>query len=396
MIRLVETVRIDGAGELSAGSGERISRPNRAEVDLGAIRDNTRILKDLLGAGTTLFSAVKSNGYGLGLPAVAEAMLAGGCDGFTLSEPADAIRIRDAGIKIPILLYGGVFPSPAAVAEMHRLGLMCTVTDADTARAYSAANSSPAPLGVFAKIDVGLERLGTYPEQGIQFIRTVMGLPGIRLAGIYSHIHGSEAAAYREWQLGRFDRLLRELQTAGIEIPLRMSESSASLGLEAGSLTNAADPGHLLYGIAPVGRPSLPGGIRPAFRALKSRLIQVKDFRRGEFQAQAPVPVGQVRRIGVMPIGRADGLQYLTTGRVRVRGQLVPIIGRLSLEHARLDLTAVPGSRAGDEVEIIGGRPGTEISANAVAAAGQLDQVGLLVAIGPSIPRVYLEDMPGS
>jgi alanine racemase len=97
-----------------------------------------------------------------------------------------------------------------------------------------------------------------------------------------------------------------------------------------------------------------------------------------------------------MPIGRADGLQYLTTGRVRVRGQLVPIIGRLSLEHARLDLTAVPGSRAGDEVEIIGGRPGTEISANAVAAAGQLDQVGLLVAIGPSIPRVYLEDMPGS
>ena len=351
-------------------------------------------MKGLLGTGTKLFSAVKSNGYGLGLPAVAEAMLAGGCDGFTLSEPADAIRVREAGIKIPILLYGGVLPSPASVREMHRLGLMCTVTDADAARAYSAANSSPAPLGVFAKIDVGLERLGTYPEQGMQFIRTVMGLPGIRLAGIYSHIHGSEVAAYREWQLGRFDRLLQELQAAGIEIPLRMSESSASLGLETGSLTNAADPGHLLYGIAPAGRPSFPSGIRPAFRALKSHVIQVKDFRRDEFQAQSPVPAGQVRRIGVMPIGRADGLQYLTAGRVRVRGQLVPVIGRLSLEHARLDLTAVPESRVGDEVEIIDGRPGTEISADAVAAASQLDQVGLLVAIGPSIPRVYLEDAP--
>lgn len=367
-----------------------ISRPNRAEVDLGAIRDNTRMVKEQLGPGMTLFSAVKSNGYGLGLPAVAEAMLEGGTDGFTLSEPADAASIRGAGIGLPILLYGGVLPTRETVGEIHRLGLLCTVTDPDAAQAYSAANSSPVPLGVFAKVNVGLERLGTYPEQGPEFIHTIMGLPGIRLAGIYSHIHGSEEAAYRDWQLDRFERLLRELAKEGITIPLRMSESSASLGLRPSGLANAADPGHLLYGIAPSGRSALPPGIRPAFHALKSRLIQVKEFRRDEFQAESPVPTGPVRRIGVLPIGRADGLQHLTAGQVRVRGQLVPIVGRLSLEHTRIDLTAVPESRAGDEVEIIQWRPGTETSAATVAAANHLDQVGLQVAIGPSIPRVYL------
>ncbi len=374
----------------------RIHRPNAAEVDLDAIAANTRIVKDLLGPARSLFAAVKGNGYGLGLPAVAEAMLAGGADGLTLSDPADAARIRRAGLTAPVLLYGGVLPSRETVAELRRLDLMCTVTDQDTAREFAAAaaGDGKAPLGVFAKIDVGLERLGTYAEQGLRFIRALTELPGLRLAGVYSHLHGSPNAAYRDWQLGRFDRLLEELDANGISVPLRMSESSASLGLQSAGRTNAADPGHLLYGIVPAGRPEVPDGLRPAFRGLVSHLIQVRDYRRAGFAAESPVPAGQVRRLGVIPIGRGDGLGRLTTGQVRVRGRLAPIVGRLSLEHARIDLTGVPGCRAGDEVQIIDSRPESPISPAAVAAASQLDQAGLLVAIGPAIPRVYLSSRP--
>jgi alanine racemase len=325
---------------------------------------------------------------------VAEAMLAGGVDGFTLADPADAISIRKAGIEAPVLLYGGILPSPQTVAALQQLDLMCTVTSEDTARAFGAANTSPTPIEVFAMVDVGMERLGTYAEHGLQFIQTIKDLPGIRLAGIYTHLHGSESEAYREWQLGRFDRLLHELDAAGIKVPLRMSESSASLGMHGEYATNAVDPGHLLYGIAPKGRTSLPHGLRSAFHGLRTRIIQVKEFRRTEFQDESPVPVGQVRRIGVIPLGRGDGLQHLTAGRVRVCGQLVPIVGRLSLEHARLDLTTVPECKAGDEVEIIGPPPDTELSAEALAAANHLDLVGLQVAIAPSIRRTYLEPEP--
>jgi alanine racemase len=77
-----------------------------------------------------------------------------------------------------------------------------------------------------------------------------------------------------------------------------------------------------------------------------------------------------------------------------VCGQLVPIVGRLSLEHARIDLTTVPECGAGDEVEIISPPPDTELSAEAVAAANHLDLVGLQVAIAPSIRRTYLEPEP--
>jgi alanine racemase len=386
-VTATSTTTSDGAPR--GDFGELIYRPNSAKVDLGAIRDNTQIVKGLLRAGTTLFGAVKCNGYGLGLPAVAEAMLAGGIDGFTLSDPADAVRIRTAGIDIPILLYGGILPSPDVTAALRRFDLMCTVTDESSARAYSAANNSHNRLKVFVKVDIGLERLGIYAEEGLRFVRAVRELPGIELAGIYSHILGGEPAKYRQWQLDRFERLLRELAAAGIEVPLRMSESSASLGLHAENSANAVDPGHLLYGIAPRGRPGRPGGLRPAFRGLASRIIQVKDFKREEFLAESPVPAGRVRRFGIVPIGRGDGLQHLTTGQVRVRGQLVPIVGGLSLEHARIDLTGVPGCQAGDEVEIISPEPDSVISVERAAAANHTDLVGLQVAIAPSIPRAY-------
>ena len=95
-------------------------------------------------------------------------------------------------------------------------------------------------------------------------------------------------------------------------------------------------------------------------------------------------------RIGVIPIGRGDGLRSLTAGHVRVRNQLVPVVGRLSLEHARLDLTDAPDCRVGDEVELIGGPDGTGLSAAEIAAAHELDPVGLLMEIRASIPRVYV------
>jgi alanine racemase len=407
-----------------------LARPNRVEVDLGILTANTAAVRQLAGPGTFLFGAVKGNGYSLGLPEVALAMRAGGAGGFTLADPADAARIRQAGLSEPILLYGGLLPSPGAVAGLRELDLMCTVVDLDAARDFSAAAAPSAPLRVFAKVDVGLERLGVYADAGLDFVRAVTRLPGLRLEGIYTHLHGSADRAYTDWQLSRFDQLLAELAGAGIEIPLRMAESSATLGLPphpfppvtpvppvsqaaangtpaSGSQAsssqadgpgsgsgpaarpNAMDPGHLLYGILPLSRTGLPPGITPVFRSLTTRVLQVKQVRRREFVAPAPFPPRDQMRIGIIPIGRGDGLRCVTTGQVRVRGQLVPIIGRLSLEHARIDLTELPGVQAGEEVEIIAGPPGGGISAAEAAAANDLDPVGLLMEIRPSVPRVY-------
>ena len=369
---------------------ETAGRPNVLEVDLAAITSNVAILRELLCPGVTIFGAVKANGYGFGLPSVALAMLEGGVDAFAMADPGDAIRIREAGIDVPLLLYGGVLPELEVATVMADYDLTCTVGDIEAARAWSQHG-----VGVkcFLKLDVGLERVGVPAERARAFVEAAHRLSGLQIEGIYTHLHGGDEPGYLGWQLDRFDSALADLEQAGIDLPLRLAESSVTLGLEGRGRCNAVDPGHLLYGFVPVGRPAGPSGIRPAFVSLKTRVIQVKEVERPGSWSTSPVPARPGLRIAVIPLGRADGLSMLQRGEVLVRGHRVPIVGRLSLEHARLDVTDLPACKAGDEVVVIGLQGNEVITPAEVAAHHGLDGVGLTLEARQSVRRVYLDEL---
>ena len=362
-------------------------RPNALVVALDAIAGNVARVGEIVGPGTTIFGAVKANGYGFGLPEVAEAMMAGGANALSLADPGDAVRIREAGIDAPILLYGGVLPEPSVARLLGEYELTCTIGDIEAAQAWSSACAGE--LGVFLKVDVGLERLGVTAEGAGAFARAVSRLPGIRIDGVYTHLHGGEAPGYLGWQLDRFERALDQVRGAGVEPQVRLAESSVTLGLERRPRLNAVDPGHLLYGFVPAGRTQAPVGLRPAFVALRTRVLQVKAVERPAFWPAAPVPVRDGMRIAVIPLGRADGLGMLHCGEVLVRGRRAPIVGRLSLEHTRIDVTDVADCVAGDEVVVIGSQGDEEISFEEVAARHDLDGVGLTLEVRSSVARVY-------
>ena len=365
-------------------------RPNALEVDLGAITHNVALIRAIAGPATVLFAAVKANGYGFGLPEVAGALLAGGADAFAMADPADAIRIRGAGIDVPLLLYGGVLPEPPVARLLAEHDLTCTIADLEAAHAWAALGCD---TRAFLKVDVGLERLGVAAEQAAAFAAAACALPGIRVEGIYTHLHGGETAGYHDWQLDRFDLVLDELERAGIDLPVRLAESSVTVGGGRRAKLNAIDPGHLLYGFLPGGRAEAPAGLRPAFVALRSRGVQVKQIERpGGFDAAAPLALHAGLRVAVIPLGRSDGLRSLTCGEVLVRGQRVPIVGRPSLEHTRIDVTSVPGCRAGDEVVVIGRQGDEEIPFAEVAARHELDGPGLTLEVRSSVQRVYSGD----
>ena len=377
----------DGATGRVARTPDSVAhRPNSLEVDLAAVTHNVALIREAIGAGTALFGAVKANGYGFGLPEVAEAMLDGGADAFALADPADAIRIRAAGIAVPVLLYGGVLPGLAVARLLADHDLTCTIGDLEAARAWSELGAG---TKAFLKVDVGLERLGVAAEQAAAFVEAACALPGIRVDGIYTHLHGGAAPGYHDWQLDRFDLVLDELDRLGIDLPVRLAESSVTVGGGRRPRLNAIDPGHLLYGFLPVGRASEPVGLRPAFVALRTRILQVKQLARPGFSEAAPMALHAGMRVAVIPLGRADGLRSLTCGEVLVRGRRVPIVGRPSLEHTRIDVSAVPDCRAGDEVVVIGRQDGEEIAFAAVAAFHELDGPGLTLEVRQSVQRVY-------
>jgi alanine racemase len=365
-------------------------RPSWLEVDLDAARANLAHVRALIGPERTLFAVVKADGYGFGAETMGRAFLEAGADALAVADGGEGVRLRDRGIEAPILVYPSGLPD--AIAELVARGLTPTVTDLDGARAVAAA-SPPGGHGAFVKVDVGLERLGVPAESAVKLIRAMLELPRFRLAGVcaHPHAHGNavDEAGYVDWQLGRFTAVLDELAALGVEVPLRLLASTPLVLRYPHTYLNAVDPGRMLYGIALPGDGPRAEPLRPVLRALKSRLVEVKDILpRERFAAEAPFRVPGPMRFGVIPLGAADGLGHLHAGRVLVRGRPAPLLASPSLEHTRVDVSHVPEARVGDEVVVIGRQGDAEISAAEVAAKHHLPQHQLAPLIGARVERV--------
>jgi alanine racemase len=362
-------------------------RPTALEVDLDAAARNVHAVRGLVGPARKIFAVVKADGYGFGAAEMGAVFARHGADWLAVADVTEGIRLRARGIAAPILVYPSSLPDAAGETLAH--GLVPTLVDLEGARAYSAA--ATAPCEAFVKVDVGLERLGVPAEQAVKMVLAMLELPHLRLGGLCAHPHAEVDGdpAYADWQLGRFTGVVDELEARGVRVPVRLLAASPFVLRFPHTYLNAVDPGRMLYGITfPGETPPVP--LRPALRALTTRVIAVKELApRERFAELAPFPVTAPLRLGVVPMGSADGLRWLHAGHVLVRGRAVPLIGSPSLEHTRIDLTSVADAAVGDEVVIIGRQGDLEITPAAVAARHGLGLHHIATTVGPRVARVY-------
>jgi alanine racemase len=370
---------------MTASAGHPL-RPTTLQIDLDAAAANVRVVRQLVGPARKIFAVVKADGYGHGAAELGAVFVAHGADALAVADLGEGVRLRQRGITAPVLVYPNSLPEAAPEALAHRL--TPTLVDLDAAGAYAQAATEP--CDIFVKIDVGLERLGVPAEQAVKTITAMLELPHLRLAGLcaHPHAHGTDPA-YIEWQLGRFTAVVDELQTRGIAVPIRLFAASPFVLRFPQTYLNAVDPGRMLYGITfPGETPPMP--LRPVFEALVTRVIALKELTpRERFAEQAPFPVTVPMKLGVIPMGLADGLAWLHAGRVLVRGRAVPILTGPNLEHTRIDLTSVPDARVGDEVVIIGRQGDEEITIAEVAKRHGLGLHHVATTVGPRVTRVY-------
>ena len=271
-------------------------RPNVAEFDLSALRHNMRALRAISGPEIKYIAALKANAYGHGAAAVARTLAEDG-DTFALATGSfeDALAIRNAGVELPIMMFGGALPEAAPLLVEH--DLMPTVYDRDGAQAASdAARAAGRTASVYVKVDAGLGRLGVPLPDALEYLRELERLPGLHLEGVYTHLSFYDEAE-REWARGRmraFDGFLRELGKAGIEVPVTQALASSCMVAGLTSLGNAVCPGHLLYGVPSVA-PAVAdtSAFRPVLRSIRSRLIHAgtpKAANAGPAGARNPGP----------------------------------------------------------------------------------------------------------
>jgi alanine racemase len=368
------------------------TRPVLAEIDLGALAANLRELRARVRPGVAVIASIKANAYGHGAVEVARALEAEGADRLATGSFEEAVAVRGAGVRLPILMLPGALPE--GMAELLRHGLTPTVCDLAAASAVAAADGGPHV--VWTKVESGLGRLGVPLPETVPFVRRLAELPGVAVEGLYTHLPFTDAAG-RDWaveRLGVFRELRETLAGEGLLPPVTQALSSAGIlaGLDDGC--SAVCPGHALYGLPAVSAEvANASAFRPVLRRIATRLVSVASHpqaRAAGVGGSAPLAAGSVT--GVVPFGRADGFRPARAGEqavMLVRGRRAPVRG-VSLEHTTLDLTGIEGAAAGDEAVVLGEQGGEALSASELAAWQGVSTDDVVLAFDGRTPRQYV------
>lgn len=372
----------------------RPERPTWLEIDLSAIGNNTRRIKDLVGPAVRVLASLKADGYGHGALKVARTVLHNGASMLGVATVSEATPLREAGITAPILVFGYV---PLwQMREAVRLDLTITLYTSEAAQALArAARALGRTVRVHVKVDTGMGRLGIRSEQLdeiLALVREIRGLSSLELEGIFTHFARADAEdlSHAHLQLARFQQVLHAIEAEGIRPPLvHAANSAATLSLPEARF-DMVRPGIALYGLDPSPDVRLPEGFRPAL-SFKTQVAQVKLIPAGEGISYGCTYVTERPTwIAVLPVGYADGFRRApaTWGSVLIHGQEASILGRVCMDQSMVDISHIPGVRVGDEVVLIGRQGQAVLTAEKVASRLGTINYEVVSEILARVPRV--------
>jgi len=362
------------------------------EVNLGVLSENIRGMRKALRPETEIIFVVKADAYNHGAVALARHAEREGIRWFAVAYFEEALAIREALPEVNILVIGVVEPSLAGLLAEKRITPI--VADLEHGMALSEqARKAGVALPVHVKIDTGMGRLGIPWRQGIEQLKSLVGLEGLDVRGLCSHfamIERNEPQAASN-QAERFFNITRAIeQFTGHAFFKHISSSRAMLYHSEWDL-DGVRPGIMLYGYG-AEEEDMRVRTRPILQ-WKSRVIQVKhvpaNFAVGYYGTYV---TSRSTDIVIIACGYADG--YLRTlsnrGSVLIQGRRCPIVGRVSMNWIAADAGPVSGVQRGDEVVLIGTQKNEAIWANELAAVCRTIAYEILTSLNATIERRYI------
>jgi len=370
------------------------THPAWAVYDLDRLRANLGELRRHIGPGPAFIAALKANAYGHGALPIARALDGEGLAAFMTGSFDEARRMKEAGLRTPVVMFAGALPS--GMAELIEAGLTPTVVDLAGAEAAAQAAPPSGSAQVYVKVDAGLGRLGVALEEAEQFLDTLATMPGLRIAGLYTHLPFADSSGrgWAEARLKAFDGLLDRLADGGRLPPLTQARASCCLAAGLTDRANAVCIGHLLYGLSPFTDGSVAdlSAYRPVLAEVGTRLVHIGDHRQGsDFAIGDSYGLRHGRRAGVAPIGVSHGLSRPAPGSrpsVLIRGRRVPIIA-VSLEHLVIDLDGVDDAAVGDAVLLLGSQDDAAIEFDELTAWFGMSGLDTAMALSDRLPSSY-------
>ena len=383
----------------------------RLLISRAALLHNIRVLREAASGpnqAPKICAMLKANAYGHDAALVADALV--NFSGPTGQEaPAvDAIGVATIDeaaqlpqLPVPTLIFQPI-ESAFSPAQRPRIEyairndwhlMLCSKSAADDVARIAGMLNRRAHVQVM--IDTGMARSGIGIERAVDLLQQVAHWPTLRLMGVCTHLVAADMQGdyLGEEQLNLFDSVTQHL--AG-KTP-RHAANSAAIFFMPHARYDMVRPGISLYGMDPTGSPSMDRKLKPVAKWV-APLVGIRDIPKGQGVGYSHTwTAPRDSRIGLIPIGYADGYTRLLSNRssMIVANKRAPVIGRISMDLTTIDLSDIPQASIGDDVTIIDNDPLSPCSAYELAKLAETIPYEILCRIGPRVKRVGIDPEDG-
>lgn len=365
-----------------------------ASVNLDAIYDNMKNIKENTKDGTGMIAVIKTDGYGHGAVPIAKTV-----DelvwGYAVATSDEGVNLRTNGVTKPVIILGCTHESQyEKIVENDLRPAIFTFEDAKKLSDVACSESKKAKIHI--KIDTGMSRIGFHPDKdSVKVISDISRLPGIEIEGIFTHFYASDetdkTSAYEQYKI--FNNIISELEKQGVNIPIKHCSNSAAIIDMPDVNMDCVRVGIALYGMYPsdeVDKTKVK--LTPAME-LKSHIICLKEVEKGVgISYGATYVTSEKTKVATVSVGYGDGYRRSLSnkGYVLIRGQKAPILGRVCMDQFMVDVTHIKDVQRGDVVTLLGKDGDMEITAEELAGmAGETFNYEIVCDIGKRIPRVF-------
>lgn len=354
-----------------------------AEIDFNALKNNVELSARTVGSGVGITAVVKADAYGHGAVEVSKnlakfprvVMLGVSC-------VEEGLELRESGVSVPVLVMG--VAGGRLVSDAVKAGLTLSVFTENCLDLLSrAAKKFGKKVEYHLKIDTGMARLGVAKEDVFELMEKARALPGLNLAGVFTHFACSSAPVPEPTleQIAEFNSVVSELEKSGVRPRFRHMANSAAIQRFSESFGNMVRPGIMLYGSS-----FEKSGLAPVMR-VKTSIVRIRKISSGK-----PIGYGgtfvtkKSSLLATVPVGYKDGYYRILSNRARVsvNGISVPVVGEVCMDFTTLDVTDVPRVKIGDEVILFGGGG---ISVEDVARWADTIPYEIMTLIGGKVSR---------
>lgn len=370
-------------------------RPAWAEVDLGAIAENVRLLRQRA-APAAVCAVVKADGYGHGAVPAARAALAGGADVLAVALAEEGATLRRAGIDARIFVLSQASPGELGDLVAHDLeATVYTPAGIEALLAVEGATPSGHPLPVHLKVDTGMHRVGVAPDGAVALAQRIHRAPELELRSVFTHFAVADEPGnpYTAEQLARLRAVVAAIEAAGIGVPCVHAANTAAALDHPDARLDLVRCGIGIYGLDPA--PALAGRLplTPAM-SMVAEVSHVKRVTAGEALSYGlRYRLERESTIATVPVGYADGVPRglsAAGATVLVGGRRRPIAGTITMDQLLVDC-GDDAVAVGDPVVLLGRQGDEEIGAAEWAEALGTIAYEIVCGVSPRIPRRYRE-----